>query len=80
MSRVPDFTWLRCLKANYKLCDKTAESLNIDLDVYFTIRNEIFVGTELNRGLRACIPRSLLYSSNKAIFINHTRVFKFPQE
>lgn len=80
MSRVPDFTWLGYLKANYKLRNKTTESLNVDLHVYFAIRNEIFIGTELNRSLCACIPHSLLYSSNIAIFINHTRVFKFPQE
>lgn len=80
MSRAPDFTWLGCLKANNKLRNKTTESLNIDLHVYFAIRNEIFIGAELKRGLCACIPHSLLYPSNIAIFINHTRVFKFPQE
>jgi len=45
MSRVTDFTWLGCLKANYKLLHKTTESLNIDLHVYFAIRNEIVIGT-----------------------------------
>lgn len=60
MSRVSDFTWLGCLKANYKLRNKTTDSFKIDLLVYFAIRNEIFTGTKLNKGLCACVPHSLL--------------------
>lgn len=80
MSRVSDFTWLGWLKANYKLRNKTTESFNIDLLVCFAIRNEIFIGTKLNKGLWACVPHSLLYCTNIVIFINHIRVFKFPQQ